>query len=703
MKFSSIYTAAIGLAGAVGATAYDLAPEGATGQIKDPDQCTAILVSAGGAAKGVGSMTTHTNDCLDCDFRLAKVPAKDHAPGSKRKIIGGRAQYPRYIGDDRGSAYTKDKVAPGLFDWDTTKALGEIPEVNHTFAYLDGDYGIQNEHQLAMGESTCGALLHAVPTFDGGDALLEMSELSRIAMERCKTARCANQLMGDLAVEYGFYGAVWKGDDMTVYGEAGEAMTINDKTESWMFHILSDDTGASAVWVAQRVPEGHISAVANGFVIKEVDLTDTENFMGSSNLYDVAERAGLWTKGEHFSFAEVFGMNRGHLSTYVNRRVWRVFDLAAPSLKLPAKTDVWARDYPFSVPVDKGLTVADVAAMQRDYYEGTEFDTSNSPAGGPYGNPARVDQSPVDGMTKDELVEGRFERTISLFRTSYSFVTQSRSTKPDIVGALTWFGQFTPHATVYIPVYAAVSEVPASLSTGALQRLDRGANWWAFSAVGNYAAQWFSFTIGEIRNMQHKFEDSWFENQDTVEDLGLTIQGFGGDVAAVGYLTDWCNEQAVDVLTQWWEFLDYMMGKYRDGMMMDKIHTDTLSPTKLFYPRWWLEMVGYWGFPGATYEDAKKANEGEHDYDIEWDKKPKHEKDQEKAEEEIESYHNKPPPNTETLGHPDMMGAASPMGAGSEGSVLPMMFAGLVGAVFGVFGQRFIDKKATAGYATIPM
>ena len=77
-------------------------------------------------------------------------------------------------------------------------------------------------------------------------------------------------------------------------------MTINDKTESWMFHILSDDTGASAVWVAQRVPEGHISAVANGFVIKEVDLTDTENFMGSSNLYDVAERAGLWTKGEHF-------------------------------------------------------------------------------------------------------------------------------------------------------------------------------------------------------------------------------------------------------------------------------------------------------------------------------------------------------------------------------------------------------------------
>merc|ERR1711871_849804 len=116
--------------------------------------------------------------------------------------------------------------------------------------------------------------------------------------------------------------------------------------------------------------------------------------------------------------------------------------------------------------------------------------------------------------------------------------------------------------------------------------------------------------------MQKSFEDSWFENQEDVEDLGVSIGGYGGDIATVGYLTDWCNEQASDVLRTWWGFLDIMMAKFRDGYIMENVHTETLSPRKIFYDRWWLEFVGYWGKAatgGSTPEEAVKRNEGEFD------------------------------------------------------------------------------------------
>ena len=50
--------------------------------------------------------------------------------------------------------------------------------------------------------------------------------------------------------------------------QAGESMQVCDAAECWVFHICADDTGASAVWVAKRVPDGHVSAVTNAFVIR---------------------------------------------------------------------------------------------------------------------------------------------------------------------------------------------------------------------------------------------------------------------------------------------------------------------------------------------------------------------------------------------------------------------------------------------------
>ena len=46
--------------------------------------------------------------------------------------------------------------------------------------------------------------------------------------------------------------------------------------------------------------------------------------MGSSNMQDVAVRAGLWSPEQgSFSFKSVFGLDKGHLAYYSTRRMWR--------------------------------------------------------------------------------------------------------------------------------------------------------------------------------------------------------------------------------------------------------------------------------------------------------------------------------------------------------------------------------------------
>ena len=135
--------------------------------------------------------------------------------------------------------------------------MNRYTQVRHTYALIEGAYAIMNEHQVAIGESTCASKLWAAPVTAGGKARIEVGEMTRIGLERGKTAREVIQIMGNLATELGFYAADWSGGDRSK-GEGGEGLTVVDKTEAWVFHVTSDDTGTSAVWVAQRVPDDHV-------------------------------------------------------------------------------------------------------------------------------------------------------------------------------------------------------------------------------------------------------------------------------------------------------------------------------------------------------------------------------------------------------------------------------------------------------------
>ena len=136
------------------------------------------------------------------------MPSKKTFKDEKRDIYRYRAEYPRYLGDDKGKTYEHAKK---YYDWKhgkgDFKSMGTVPyDTDSTYAFIDGAYGMMNDQDLAIGESTCGARITACRC-RRRPALMDARELSLIALERCATARCAVELMGGLAEAHGFYGS----------------------------------------------------------------------------------------------------------------------------------------------------------------------------------------------------------------------------------------------------------------------------------------------------------------------------------------------------------------------------------------------------------------------------------------------------------------------------------------------------------------
>lgn len=508
-----------------------------------------------------------------CWLTLSRVLA--HSLESTHLVTFSHTARARTDGD------TYKTVDSDIYDWPKTPAIGYIPQVEHTYGYIDGQYGIINEHQLAIGESTCGGKLVAVPVHAGGDALLDVTQLSKIAMERCKTARCAVQTMGDLATEYGYYGAAWSGDMSNQLGEAGEALTVADPEEAWVFHIHPDQSGKSAVWVAQRVPDNHVAAVANQFIIRQVDLKDKDNFLGSDNIFSTAQKAGFWKPEDgEFDFTIAYSLSRGNHSSYANRRVWRVFTLSNEDLDLSPYTPAFST-YPFSVPVKDPLTVDQVLAMNRDHYEGTKFDTTLGVAAGPYGNPNRFDggASYNGDLTGAESGWGVFERPISMFRTTYSFVTQSRSHLPDTVGAMLWFSVHAPHGAVYMPLYASSDVIPRTLTVGNRYKFDEESQFWVDMTVANYMETRYLPMIGDVRGRQLQMEARAAHMQERVEEkvvekLKQADHSSKALKEAKETLESFTHHNADTVREEWWDFFKFLVTKFHDGYRIDDFHAE---------------------------------------------------------------------------------------------------------------------------------
>jgi len=564
--------------------------------------CTIVAVGKDASSSG-SPMVCHTDDSGSdtTDIRLIRVPAKKWPKGSVRKLYHWIDGYPRVVDGDLAPGYAPVKGQKVSF------TVGEVPQVPETYAYWDMDYGVQNEVGLSIGESTCTAKTvgwPATPDKPYGYNKAGIEDLSKIALERCATARCAVQTMGDLAVEFGFYSADSGEPTAPGYSDSAEALVVADPEEMWIFDVLTGANNASAIWAAQRVPAGNVAAVGNSFTIRHMDFEDSENFLYSPGVTDLAEAKGWWSPKEGaFDFFKAYGYTpiaapgtdpssaeglMNVLAFYSGRRMWRIFSLLSPAEgakldpnkgNLPGTVD----PYPGSVPAPKGsVTPKMVMNVLRDHYEGTPYDLTAGMAAGPFGSPNR-------GPVPPRGSKGLWERAISMHRSSWSYLLEAKPAGRSV----TWLGYDSPHGTAYLPFFGAAAEdAPESFRSheGFQSKFSPKVAWWAFNLINQYSDLNFRLINSDVRNHSAVIEE---EGRRLVEECVAEADGEKSKEKAAQVLSKCSNKFAEKKVAQWWELAWSLFAKYSRYAITSN-ETDKGERLQV-YPEWWINSpdVGY--------------------------------------------------------------------------------------------------------------
>ena len=502
--------------------------------VEENDSCTSIMV--GHLASKDGSVIT----CHTCDgnYRswLNIVPHQKHEKGSTTKVYWG-------------NLHTESP-------WDLKGKIqkGEIPQVEETYAYLNTAYPCLNEKQLAIGETTVMGRQELL----NDEGLFLIEELERIALERCKTARDAIRLIGELVKKYG-------------YGDHGECITIADPKEVWQLEIFgAGPAQPGSVWAAACIPDDHVGVSANIPRISEINLNDADHYLASDNVFSLAEEMGWWKSGEPFKFWKAYSGRRPFAD-----REYYILSTLAPSLNLSKD----AEELPFSVKPSRLLTIEDIMKYYRETYEGTDFDMTKNlmvPKGRPMqrGKPAETDDKPAE-MIKSPIASAWMgndmvnlvnalkpgtvdrRRTVAISACSYSEIIQCRSWLPEEIGGLAWFSFDNPAQSPRIPIFAGVLSLPKSFEIDSQQRYHPESASWAFRRTNRLAAIKWGATRKSIEDAVAEFQERALVELPAIEKIALQYYNVDdaeqGRMKARQFLTKYTNDFARAAIDKWSE------------------------------------------------------------------------------------------------------------------------------------------------------
>lgn len=483
--------------------------------VPDAEACTSLIAAAGATDDG-STMITYAADSHTLYGELYHQPAADHPAGSMRAVT----------------------------DWDSGRHRGEIPEVPHTYATI----GNMNEHGLTIAESTWGGR----PELEGS-GLIDYGSLIYITLQRARTAREAIDVMTGLVRDYG-------------YGSEGESFSIADPDEVWIMEMIGKGKAdKGAVWVARRVPDGHISGHANHARIHRFPQNEPETTIYSPDVIDFARKQGYYKgKDADFDFSRAYAITDVGATRGCDGRVWSYFRRFAPAADSLDRYLPWVMEgegevLPLWVKPEKPLSANDLKWMMRDHFEGTPLDMATDIGAGPFDVPYRWRpmEFKVDSATYTH------ERAIATQQTGFSFVASMNAGRPEAMRGILWFGVDDANTCVYIPVFSSTQEPPYELAHGNGDLLDLSwdAMFWVNNYVANQAYNRYSQMIPDIRRVQQGYEKTL---EDVVAEAATTLKGmpYAEAQERLGHLTDM---SAAAVTKDYKRLGDYLFVKFLDG------------------------------------------------------------------------------------------------------------------------------------------
>lgn len=454
-----------------------------------------------------------------------------------------------------------------IYEWDTGKFLGSIPQIPHTYSVV----GNMNQHQLSIGETTFGGR----PELADSTGMIDYGSLIYVTLQRAKNAREAIATISELLNSYG-------------YASTGESFSIADANEAWIMELIGKGPGKKgAVWVARRIPEGYISGHANHPRITTFPLADGVKSITSkqldriydprvetvyaSDVIDVARSYG-WFKGkdQEFSFSDTYAPVDFSAARFCEARVWSGFNMVNSEMGKYldyAMGENLSNRMPLWIKPDKKLSAKDLVGMMRNYYQGTPMDMTKDVGAGPFGSTVRWRpmEWEVDG------IKYLHERAISTQQTGFSFVAQSRSWLPDPIGGILWFGVDDTYYTVYSPMYCGITNIPETFApgNGDLMTFSDNSAFWVFNQVTNFAYTRTSALIDDLQKKQSELEEGYFAETRNIDKTAEAMYKENPS-NAINFITDYSVKAGDKTVSEWKEFYKFLFVKYMDGNIKEK-------------------------------------------------------------------------------------------------------------------------------------